>query len=115
MGNSGFGVRLFEVKSDGVLEPILGVDEDYFGGTVPNVGDTYESGGLHDVYRFYLSSDDISSTVPMTTTVGVSSCEAWILPHSLSRSLRRGPRTLSFGEISMTKSSRRKMEFSWPN
>lgn len=53
MGTSGFGVRLFEVMSDGSLEPILGVDGDYFGGTVPNVGDTYAKWGLNDVYTFF--------------------------------------------------------------
>jgi hypothetical protein len=53
MASLGFGVRLFEIQSDGVLEPILGVDEDYFCGAVPNVGDTIAMSGLHDVYRFY--------------------------------------------------------------
>lgn len=53
MANQGFGVRLFEIEADGALEPILGVDEDYFAGTVPNVGDTVAMWGLHDVYRFY--------------------------------------------------------------
>lgn len=53
MGTSGFGVRLFEITPDGSLEPILGVDEDYFGGTVPNVGDTYAKWGLNDVYTFF--------------------------------------------------------------
>lgn len=53
MASLGFGVRLFEMQSDGALEPLLGVDEDYFRGTVPNVGDTFAMWGLHDVYRFY--------------------------------------------------------------
>jgi len=53
MGNRGFGVRLFEIQSDGALEPLLGVDEDYFAGTVPNVGDTFAKWGLNDVYSFY--------------------------------------------------------------
>ncbi|CDM57223.1 hypothetical protein [Rhizobium favelukesii] len=53
MGSRGFGVRLFEIQPDGALEPILGVDEDYFCGVVPNVGDTYAMWHLHDVYDFY--------------------------------------------------------------
>lgn len=53
MGNRGCGVRLFEMQPDGNLEPILGVDEDYFAGTVPNVGDTLARWGLNDIYTFY--------------------------------------------------------------
>ncbi|NEI20537.1 hypothetical protein GUK30_14075 [Rhizobium leguminosarum] len=53
MSNRGFGVRLFEMQPDGTLEPFLGVDEDYFAGAVPNVGDTFAKWGLNDVYTFF--------------------------------------------------------------
>ena len=53
MGKSGFGVRLFEIEADGSLEPLLGVDNEHFGGTAPNVGDTYAMWGPKDTYRFY--------------------------------------------------------------
>ncbi len=53
MGNRGFGVRLFEIESNGTLVPLLGVDEDYFCGAVPNVGDTYAMNHLNGVYDFY--------------------------------------------------------------
>jgi len=53
VGNRGFGVRLFEIESSGTLVPLLGVDEDYFCGAVPNVGDTYAMNHLNGVYDFY--------------------------------------------------------------
>lgn len=52
MASRNFSVRLFEIDKEGSLEPILGVDEDYFAGAVPNVGDTYSRPGLED-YTFY--------------------------------------------------------------
>ncbi|EJT05687.1 hypothetical protein [Rhizobium sp. CCGE 510] len=52
MASRNFSVRLFEIDKEGSLEPILAVDEDYFAGTVPNVGDTYSTHGLDD-YTFY--------------------------------------------------------------
>ncbi|WP_028744206.1 hypothetical protein [Rhizobium leguminosarum] len=52
MADRNFSVRLFEIDKEGSLEPILGVDEDYFAGAVPNVGDTYSRPGLED-YTFY--------------------------------------------------------------
>jgi hypothetical protein len=48
-----FSVKLFEIDKEGGLEPILGVDEDYFAGAVPNTGDTYAMWGLNDIYDFY--------------------------------------------------------------
>lgn len=47
-----FTVRLFEIDREGKLEPLLGVDEDFFAGAVPNVGDTYSAWGA-DGYAFY--------------------------------------------------------------
>ncbi|KAA0694372.1 hypothetical protein DTW90_23875 [Neorhizobium sp. P12A] len=53
MASEGFGVRVFEIEPDGTLTPHICADEDYFSGTVPNVGDTIAMWHLHDVYRFY--------------------------------------------------------------
>jgi hypothetical protein len=52
VGNRGFGVRIFEMEDDDLV-PLIGVDEDHFCGTVPNVGDTFAMWGMNDVYRFY--------------------------------------------------------------
>ena len=48
-----FSVKLFEIDRKGRLEGLLDTDEDYFAGTIPDVGDTFAKWGLDDVYTFF--------------------------------------------------------------
>lgn len=53
MTGEGFDVRIYCIRSDGTLEPLMGADVGYFHGIVLNVGDTLARWGLDDVYSFY--------------------------------------------------------------
>lgn len=50
----GSSVRIFEIQADGKIEPLMGSDVGFFGGSCPNVGDTFgKVNVLDDTFSFY--------------------------------------------------------------
>lgn len=53
MGNSDCLVKIFQMLPNGSLDLLVGADDGYFGGIVPNVGDTYVMGSTNAAFPFY--------------------------------------------------------------